>query len=67
MQQLKLTRIAGGDPECRSDDCPTVYTTDQPGTIAVQGYSVEHRTPEGEAVVSIPESVLREAVRALGW
>jgi hypothetical protein len=43
-----------------------VYTTDR-GTIAVQGYDVEHRTPEGESVVEIPESVLREAVRALGW
>ncbi|MEY9845054.1 hypothetical protein [Streptacidiphilus sp. MAP5-3] len=64
---MQLVRIAGGDPECCNDDCPTIYTTDEPGMIAVQGDIVEHRTPEGEAVVSIPESVLREAVRALGW
>lgn len=64
---MKLTRIAGGDPECRTNDCPTVYVTDESGTIAVQGSIVEHTTPEGEAVVSIPEDVLREAVRALGW
>ncbi len=64
---MELTRIAGGDPECRTDDCPTVYTTDTPGLMAVQGEVVKRRTPEGEAVVSIPESVLREAARALGW
>ncbi|MFE4537725.1 hypothetical protein ACFRKB_21990 [Streptomyces scopuliridis] len=64
---MKLTRISGGDPDCRTDDCPTVYRTDKPKTLAIQGYIVEHATPEGEAVVSIPEDVLREAVRALGW
>ncbi|MFI1863390.1 MULTISPECIES: hypothetical protein [Streptomyces] len=63
---MKLTWIAGGDPDCRANDCPTVYVTDQPRTLAVQGYLVEHPTPEGEAVVSIPEDVLREAMRALG-
>lgn len=63
---MELKRIAGGDPDCRNDDCPTVYTTDR-GTIAVQGYTVERQTPEGEAVVEIPENVLREAFRALGW
>lgn len=62
---MELTRIAGGDPNCRNDDCPTIYTTDR-GTIAVQGYTVEWRTPEGESVVEIPEDVLREAFRALG-
>ncbi|MFE5326592.1 hypothetical protein ACFRCG_09385 [Embleya sp. NPDC056575] len=64
---MKLSRIAGGDPECRSGDCPTVYTTDQDGTIAVQGFLVDHKTPTTEAVVAVPEEVLREAARALGW
>ncbi|MFD9689061.1 hypothetical protein [Kitasatospora sp. NPDC059088] len=63
---MRLTRIAGGDPDCRNDDCPTVYTTDR-GSIAVQGDVVEWQTPAGEAVVEIPEEVLREAFRALGW
>jgi hypothetical protein len=51
---------------CGNGDCPTIYTTDR-GTIAVQGYDVERVTPSGESVVEIPEAVLREAVRALGW
>ncbi|MEU1423115.1 hypothetical protein [Kitasatospora sp. NPDC005751] len=61
---MELTRIAGGDPDCREDDCPTVYTTDR-GTIAVQGFTVHRTTPEGEAVVEIPEALLREAFHAL--
>jgi hypothetical protein len=60
----ELTIIAGGD--CGRNDCPTVFTTDT-GGIAVQGYVVDKKTPSGEAVVQIPASVLREAVRALGW
>jgi hypothetical protein len=74
-QDLELTMIAGGpchgsgddEPTCSNGDCPTVFTTNQPGTLAVQGYTVEQVTPGGEAIVTIPESVLREAVRALGW
>lgn len=58
-----LTQIAGGD--CGRDDCPTVFTTDR-GTIAVQGYIVDKPTPDGEAVVEIPLSVLQDAARALG-
>lgn len=58
------TIIGGGN--CGRDDCPTVFTTGA-GGIAVQGYIVDRETPSGEAVVEIPESVLREAVRALGW
>ncbi|MFJ9949113.1 hypothetical protein [Kitasatospora sp. NPDC091207] len=50
----------------REDDCPTVYTTDR-GSIAVQGFTVDRPTPDGEAVVEIPEAVLREAFHALGW
>ncbi|MEU3756710.1 hypothetical protein AB0H17_28815 [Streptomyces olivoreticuli] len=64
---MKLTRIAGKDPDCDSGDCANVFTTDRPATLAVQGYLLDHPTPEGEAVVTVPESVLREAFRALGW
>ncbi|MGH3776398.1 MAG: hypothetical protein ACRDRR_11805 [Pseudonocardiaceae bacterium] len=60
---MELTRIAGGD--CGSDDCPTIFTTDN-DTIAVQGYVVHRETPAGEAVVEIPIGVFQEAARALG-
>jgi hypothetical protein len=60
---MKLTLIAGGI--CGRDDCPTIFTTDR-GTLAIQGYNVDHQAPEGESVVEIPEALLREAVRALG-
>jgi hypothetical protein len=66
MTEPQLTRLAGGDPHCQRDDCPTVYATDR-DTIAVQGDIIRRNTPEGEAVVEIPREVLREAVRALGW
>ena len=58
------TLIAGGD--CGRDDCPAVFTTDR-GTIAIQGYDVDKKTPAGESVVEIPLDVLKEAVSALGW
>jgi hypothetical protein len=61
---MELTMIAGGD--CGRDDCPTVFTTDR-GTLAVQGYTLDRKTPEGESTVEIPLGVLKEAVRALGW
>lgn len=66
---MELTLIAGGPckpgdeddpPPCGGGDCPTVYTTDR-GTVAVQGYVVEHPAGEGEAVVEIPLALLREA------
>ncbi|TDC74012.1 hypothetical protein E1283_17220 [Streptomyces hainanensis] len=57
---------SGGNGECTEDDCPGIFVTDR-GTIAVQGERVERSTPENEAVVEIPERVLREAFRALGW
>ncbi|MFF9643830.1 hypothetical protein [Kitasatospora aureofaciens] len=74
---VKLTVIAGGPcgttddgngngNGCGNGDCPTVYVTDR-GTVAVQGYDVDHSTPAGESVVEIPEAVLKEAVRVLGW
>jgi hypothetical protein len=60
---MELTRVAGGD--CGRDDCPTVFTTDR-GTLAIQGYTIDRQTPDGESVVEIPVDLLREAVRALG-
>jgi hypothetical protein len=70
---VELQLIAGGpcrsgddNDDCTEDDCPGVYVTSR-RTIAVQGERVDHPTPENEAVVEIPERVLREAFRALGW
>ncbi|KAB8169753.1 hypothetical protein FH609_005530 [Streptomyces sp. 3MP-14] len=68
MTHEELTRITGnGNGNCNNDDCSNVYRTAR-GTFIVQG-DVSHafRPPEGEGLVEIPESVLREAVRALGW
>jgi hypothetical protein len=59
-----LSRIAGGN--CGRDDCPTVFTTDR-GTVVIQGYDVDRKTPAGESVVEIPLDLLKEAVGALGW
>ncbi|MEV0615031.1 hypothetical protein AB0I81_17020 [Nonomuraea sp. NPDC050404] len=57
--------IAGGN--CGSNDCPTVFRTNKPGTVAVQGYAMRAvRTPEGEWVVEVPEQLILEAARALG-
>ena len=61
---MELTQVAGDD--CRSDDCPAVFTTDK-GTVAVQGYLLDRNTPAGEAVVEIPLAVFEEAACALGW
>ncbi|MFF1303027.1 hypothetical protein [Streptomyces sp. NPDC058307] len=69
MAREELTRLTGkfGGPNCDDDDCPNVYRTAS-GSIVVQGdASSAFQPPEGEALVKIPESVLREAVRALGW
>lgn len=59
---MKLTKIAG---DCGGKDCPTIYHTDR-GTIAVQGFTVDRATPDGEAVVEIPNDLLMEAARAIG-
>lgn len=73
MRRLELTRIAGGpcgktsgEDDCGNGDCPSVFTTDRPGVVAVQGYTVDHKTPEGEGMAMIPEEILREAAHALG-
>jgi hypothetical protein len=60
-----LTQIAGGS--CGRDDCPTIFATSR-RSIAVQGYTtIQRDLPDGEAIVEIPEAVLREAFSALGW
>ncbi|MGW1001570.1 hypothetical protein [Streptomyces sp. NPDC002520] len=70
MARGDLTRLTGngnGNGECGGDDCPNVYRT-RSGSFVVQGdLSNAFDPPEGEALVEIPESILREAVRALGW
>jgi hypothetical protein len=48
-------------PTCGTGDCPTVFATER-GTLAVQGYVVDHETPDGEAVVEIPVALLRETL-----
>lgn len=60
---MKLTVIAG---DCQSDDCPTVYRTER-GTLGIQGNLLDFPVGTGEGVVEIPESLLRDAARALGW
>ncbi|MEU4493106.1 hypothetical protein AB0F96_06510 [Streptomyces sp. NPDC023998] len=70
---MELTMIAGGpcstgdDDNCNAGDCPTVFATDLPDMLAVQGYDVTHRTPKGESVVLLPEEILKEVARARGW
>lgn len=70
---MELTMIAGGpcstgdDDKCGNGDCPTVFATDQPSMLAVQGYNVARPTPDGESVVLLPEELLKEAARARGW
>lgn len=63
-----LTRLTGGGGSaCDDDDCPNVYRTTR-GTFVVQGVAYTGFTPpEGENLVEIPHSVLREAFDALGW
>jgi hypothetical protein len=68
MAREELTRLTGnGNGNCNNDDCPNVYRTAS-GSIVVQGdVSDAFQPPQGEALVEIPESVLRETFRALGW
>ncbi|MEV6420552.1 hypothetical protein [Streptomyces sp. NPDC051662] len=65
----RLTRLTGtvNGPNCDDDDCPNVYATER-GTFVVQGDAYGgFVVPDGEGLVEIPEHILREAVRALGW
>ncbi|UNO40292.1 hypothetical protein [Streptomyces sp. MST-110588] len=69
MAREELTRLTGNadDPECTQNDCPNLYRTAK-GSIIVQGDASDAFTPPaGEALVEIPEEVLKEAFRALGW
>ncbi|MFD4576504.1 hypothetical protein ACFWNK_30260 [Streptomyces sp. NPDC058417] len=72
MAREELTRLTGtgngeDSGECTQNDCPNLYRTAS-GSIIIQGdVSDAFRAPQGEALVEIPEAVLREAVRALGW
>ncbi|MFD4396129.1 hypothetical protein [Kitasatospora sp. NPDC058397] len=67
LTRLTNTGNGSGSGECNQNDCPNVYRTER-GTFVVQGdVSNAFMPPNGEGLVEIPESVLREAVRALGW
>ncbi|MGW0734282.1 hypothetical protein [Streptomyces sp. NPDC002851] len=68
MAHEELTRLTGnGNGTCGEEDCPNVYRTAK-GSIVVQGIVSEaFMPPFGEALVEIPEEVLKEAARALGW
>ncbi|MEE1804166.1 hypothetical protein PUR57_36760 [Streptomyces sp. JV176] len=68
MAREALTRLTGdGNGECRQNDCPNIYRSPH-GSFIVQGSLSDAFTPpDGEALVEIPEEILREAVRALGW
>ncbi|MCD9144685.1 hypothetical protein [Streptomyces albireticuli] len=70
MTRQELTRLTGksGGPQCVDDDYPNVYRHEGRSSIVVQGDVYRgFAAPDGEALVEIPESVLKEAVRALGW
>jgi hypothetical protein len=61
---MRLTLI-GKDPESRPNGSPTIYRTDR-GTWVVQGWAVtdsgalaQMHIPDGEAVVEIPDRMLR--------
>ncbi|GAA3056332.1 hypothetical protein GCM10017562_21350 [Streptomyces roseofulvus] len=69
MAREELTRLTGNTTggNCGQGDCPNVYRTPS-GSFIVQGdMSTAFTPPAGEGLVEIPEEVLREAVRALGW
>ncbi|MFF5127604.1 hypothetical protein ACFY41_11855 [Streptomyces syringium] len=68
MAREELTRLTGnGNGTCGKDDCPNIYRNAS-GSFIVQGDLTNvFQPPQGEGLVEIPESVLREAVRALGW
>ncbi len=71
MAREELTRLTGGSGDgsgnCNQNDCPNVYRTKR-GTYVVQGdLSDAFTPPTGEGLVEIPEAVLKEAFRALGW
>ncbi|WUO38830.1 hypothetical protein OHT57_19725 [Streptomyces sp. NBC_00285] len=53
-------------PNCDANDCPNVCRTTT-GRITVQGnVPGTVQSPEGEDLVELPDSVLKEAIHALG-
>jgi hypothetical protein len=63
-QAVGLDRVAGGS--CGENDCPTVFATSR-GTLAIKGdRRLDVETADHEAVVEVPISLIREAMRALG-
>ena len=50
---------------CAAGSCPTIYVDDRSNEIVVQGYVEAMATPEGEAAVRLPMSVLDEAFARL--
>ena len=65
---MKVRKISGDD--CGQGDCPAVHMSDR-GTLVFQGDAVKAadglRLGIGEQAVELPVSVIREAVRVLGW
>ncbi|MGW3227926.1 hypothetical protein [Kitasatospora sp. NPDC001095] len=65
MAHQRLTGAGAGD--CKDGDCPNVYLTDR-GTLVFQGDPyAELAVPAHEGAVELPEHVVKEAIRALGW
>ncbi|MEU6833799.1 hypothetical protein ABZ941_00840 [Streptomyces rubiginosohelvolus] len=67
LQRLTGNNGNGNGGPCGQGDCPNVYRTPS-GSFVVQGdLSDAFTPPSGEGLVEIPEAVLREAIRVLGW
>ncbi|MGW3184537.1 hypothetical protein ACWDD9_35230 [Kitasatospora sp. NPDC001119] len=54
MAHQRLTGV--GVRDCKEGDCPNVYLTDR-GTLVFQG----------NQYAELPEHVVKEAIRVLGW
>ncbi|MFE3944743.1 hypothetical protein ACFXPV_23165 [Streptomyces sp. NPDC059118] len=69
MAREELTRLTGNvdDPQCNQNDCPNLYRTASGSIIVQGGLSNAFVPPPGEALVEIPEAVLKDAFRALDW
>jgi hypothetical protein len=64
---MKLRKVSG---ECYDGDCPAVHLSDR-DSLVFQGAAITVadglRLGHGEQAVELPMTVVREAVRALGW
>lgn len=68
MAREELTRLTGnGNGTCGDEDCPNVYRKADGSFVVQGGISAVFTPSSGEALVEIPEEVLKEAVGALGW